>query len=302
MSAARSGTLSWLARFTWMIHISLGQRSGSEVSALQESKDRRVRGEDPIPVGVACHPSGGKEGRHGGRREERVDADVLSKGRERLEGSVEHIDRSDQQGRTVRSVERREGLEVEMPDEERAQVGERRARDVLGRKLREDTELQRRRARGEARQDPSLDETQEPDGALVEGDFSRRLRGEVLPAGQDPVFDGRRVPVGLLQDARPRERRGEGAAGGAAQADDLVPVVNVRAEQGLERPGDERALAPATLAGDRNTRSSHVPPSPPHRDLTGGLGSVNRPCPCGAEPTSARSRSSPLRRRERESS
>ena len=218
-----------------------GERPGPEVSALQESEDGRVRGEDPIPVGVACHPGGGKEGRYGGRREERVDADVSSPGRERLEGAVDHVDRSNQQGRTVRSVERREALEVEVPDEERAQVRECRAGDVQGRKPGEEPELRRRRARGKAGQVPSLDETHEVDAVLVKGDFPRRLRGQVLPAGEDSVFDGRRVPVGLLQDARPRQRRGEGAAGRAAQADDLVPVLNAVAPN--------RALsAPATNA------------------------------------------------------
>ena len=122
--------------------------------------------------------------------------------------------------------------------------------------------LRRIRARGEARKEPVLDEPHELDALAVEGYLSRRLRRQVVPAGHDAVFDRRRVSVGLLQDARPRQRRGEGAAGGAAQADDPVPVLNAVGEQGFERPRDERALAPAALAGNRNSLSSHRPRAP----------------------------------------
>ena len=149
----------------------VGERPGPEVRAPEEGEDGRVRRENPIPVGVPCHPGGGKEGRYGGRREQRVDTDVASPGRERLEGAVGHVDRPDQQGRTVRSVERREAFEVEVTDEERAQVRECRARDVQGRKPGEEPELRRRRARGKAGQVPSLDETEEVDAVLVKGNF-----------------------------------------------------------------------------------------------------------------------------------
>ena len=117
--------------------------------------------------------------------------------------------------------------------------------------LRPELELQRRRAARDARQEAVLGEPDHLGTDPVEEDLARRLRRQVLPAGDDR---GLRWASDLLAPAS----RSPIQARAAVRAPPDVPLSPTilnrswtpRAEEGLQRAGDEGALTAASLTGD----------------------------------------------------
>src|SRR5581483_12471088 len=94
------------------------------------------------------------------------------------------------------------------------------------------------------------------DAQAVDEDLVRALRGQVLPAGDDPIFDRRSVAARLLEQAEPGDGGGQRTTRRAAQPHDLESTPDVVSQERLQRSRDEGALAAAALTCDRDTLST----------------------------------------------
>ena len=204
--------------------------------------DRRVLGEEAVPVGAVPDPDGAEQGGDGRRGQHHLGGDGLAPAVEGPELAREHVDGPDQQHRPGAVGLGGEAAEVDPPLQHAPELGQggHRPGVVVGADGREhDQVLQRGRP-----DHPGVDQLLQRRGGRVVGP-------EVLqqPAG------GRRV---VLQQGRPGEQGADRPARGAAHADDLVAGKLLGPEQPLEHPGGEGGVAAAALAGDGHPGSSRI--------------------------------------------
>jgi hypothetical protein len=211
-------------------------------AGVDQLPDRRVLGEQAVPVGAVPDPHGPEQGGDGRRGQHHVGGDLVAPAVERPELAREDVDGPEQQHRPGPVGLGGEAAEVDPPLQHAAELLQRGHRPVgvVGADRRQhDQVLQPGRPHH-----PGVDQLLQRGGGRVVG-----------PELLQQAAGGRRV---ALQQGRPGEQRAHGPAGGAAEADDLVAGQLLGPEQSLEHPGGEGGVAAAALAGDGHPGSSRI--------------------------------------------